>query len=232
MKKFLSFFLITFLILLGFNVKSDTFYLSPGTGGVGTATFTDDPVKIYTKTQTNIVNEYYNTYSTNYIYSTNVFNVDVVITVYTTNTPPTSFSLVLEAESGIIIAPFVKSATYISQSIDTQGFTGSGAASWTFSIPVAGNYFITALVNAPNVSQNSFFIGMDSLPTSLATQIWDINPVTVGFQNRNVSQRGNGSPDSNQILTRIFNLSAGNHTLYINGREANVQLDKLTITLQ
>ena len=62
--------------------------------------------------------------------------------------------------------------------------------------------------------------------------VWDINPITSGFEVRNVTWRGNGTPENSQFDPKIFNLTAGSHTFYIVGREPNTRLDKLTITLQ
>ena len=62
--------------------------------------------------------------------------------------------------------------------------------------------------------------------------IWDISPTTSGFENRTVSWRGTGTETVNEIVPKPFNLTAGSHTLIVRGREANVQIDSITITLQ
>jgi hypothetical protein len=54
--------------------------------------------------------------------------------------------------------------------------------------------------------------------------ISDINPFTVGFENRLLSWRGNGAFDNNEFVPRVFSLGAGVQTLYILGREAGVQI--------
>jgi hypothetical protein len=61
--------------------------------------------------------------------------------------------------------------------------------------------------------------------------IWDL-PVSSSFTNAVVSWRGNGTDGNNQFSPKVFSLSAGAHKLIIRGREANVQLGKITIIPQ
>jgi hypothetical protein len=58
--------------------------------------------------------------------------------------------------------------------------------------------------------------------------IWDVT-VTTGFEQQLVSWRGNGTDVSDQFVPQIFNLTAGTHRLIIVGREANTQLQSLSI---
>jgi hypothetical protein len=58
--------------------------------------------------------------------------------------------------------------------------------------------------------------------------IWDI-AVTVGFQARTVSWRGNGTFDGDQFALRMFMLSAGSHQIILRDREANAQLQDLGV---
>ena len=91
----------------------------------------------------------------------------------------------------------------------------------------AGNYVIRALVNAPNDGNNSFFLNLDGEPLA-PMMIWDI-PLTTGFEQRMVSWRGNGTDVNSQFLPKIFSLGAGAHQLIVRGREANTQLQSLSI---
>jgi hypothetical protein len=119
------------------------------------------------------------------------------------------------------------------QSANT-GVTAGGQALYTFNISVAGNYTVSALVNAPSTDNNSLFVIIDAQPTD-PTMIWDI-PVTTGFASRTVSWRGNGTVSSTspsgltaQYGQKVFSLMAGTHQLVIRGREANVQVGTITI---
>jgi parallel beta-helix repeat protein len=141
-------------------------------------------------------------------------------------TPPVQGSLTFQAPSGIITAPFVANNGYISQASDTSVDTG-GQAVYNFATTNSGLYVIEAIVNATNDSANSFYVNIDGQPTD-PTMIWDI-PVTSGFEQRLVSWRGNGTFDNDQFVPALFNLSAGTHQLIIIGREANTELQQISI---
>ena len=83
------------------------------------------------------------------------------------------------------------------------------------------------VVNASNDGSNSMFVNIDGEPANPG-MIWDI-PVTQGFEERTVSWRGNGTPDSPQFVTKTFNLSAGQHELIIRGREQQTLADKVEV---
>ena len=140
-------------------------------------------------------------------------------------TPPAG-TLTFQATSGTITAPFAVTGGYISQSVQT-GLTGGGQAVYAFTITNAGNYMIQALVNAGNSGANSYYVNIDAQPQDPG-MIWDM-PVTSGFEQRIISWRGNGTDVSNQFVPQIFNLTAGTHQLIIVGREANVQLQSLSV---
>jgi hypothetical protein len=133
----------------------------------------------------------------------------------------------IEAEAGTIAAPFVVAAGAISQPVTTD-LAGGGRATYSFTVTNAGDYVIRALVNAPSLTENSFYVNIDAEPQD-PYMTWDILPPTSGFENRIVSWRGNGTADSNEIARVVFTLQAGSHQLIIRGREANAQLDSLNI---
>jgi hypothetical protein len=147
------------------------------------------------------------------------------ITVTNVTTPPPS-TITFASDSGSITAPFTALNGLVSQAIET-GVTTGGRAAYTFNVTSAGNYTVSALVNAPNENANSLFVNIDSEPTD-PFMIWDI-PITSGLTSRAVSWRGNGSPLSNQFVPRVFTLSAGSHQLIVRGREPNVQLGAISI---
>ena len=142
--------------------------------------------------------------------------------------PPPPTGLTFQATSGVISAPFTTESGILSQPIETD-LSDSGRASYSFNIPLAGNYIITARVNAPSGGANSLFVNIDAEPTD-PTMIWDVLPTTAGFEPRTVGWRGNGTFDSPQFPTKVFWLSVGTHTLIIRGREALTGLDVITIT--
>ena len=133
----------------------------------------------------------------------------------------------IEAESGVITSPFVSSGGYISQAATTDIASG-GRATYSFTITNAGDYVIQVYVNAPSLTENSFYLNIDAEPQD-PNMAWDILPPSSGFENRIVSWRGNGTADANEIVPKIFNLTQGAHQLIIRGREANTQLDRFTI---
>jgi hypothetical protein len=132
----------------------------------------------------------------------------------------------IQATAGVINPPFGIREGSVSQPIST-GVTNGGRAVYTFTVTNAGDYLITASVNAPTSEANSFFVSIDATPAN-PTMVWDI-PVTHGFEQRTVSWRGDGTPDQDEIVPKRFPLSAGSHELIIVGREADVQLQEIHI---
>jgi type II secretory pathway pseudopilin PulG len=154
--------------------------------------------------------------------------------VGTTGTPtptPTPPSLFWEAEEGEIDPPFIIGGGYIYQ--ETSNYSDpslGGKALYRFTLVSPGDYLIKAVVDAPNTGANSFFINIDSEPV-YPTMVWDILPLTSGFEERTVSWRGSGSASNNEFNPKIFTLSAGDHELIVRGREANTLLDSLRMEL-
>lgn len=77
-------------------------------------------------------------------------------------------------------------------------------------------------------------MNIDAQPTD-PTMVWD-TPVTSSLTSETVSWRGNGvvssaSPSglTAQYAPKVFNLSAGTHTLIIRGREGLAQLGTITV---
>ena len=58
--------------------------------------------------------------------------------------------------------------------------------------------------------------------------VWQI-PVTSGFEPRLVNWQGAGTADAPQFVRQVFTLTAGAHQLIIRGREANTQLQSLSV---
>jgi hypothetical protein len=108
------------------------------------------------------------------------------------------------------------STTYWYQPLPSLGNSSGGTATYNVTITNAGDYEIQALVYAPNANANTFLVNIDSPPQN-PTMIWDITPLTSGFQERTVSWRGNGSAGNDQIVPTIFTLSTGQHQVIFVG---------------
>ena len=126
------------------------------------------------------------------------------------------FVLVLPLSAATVTAPFILTNGCLSQPERTE-LPDGGKAVINFNIPQAGNYVLYALVNAPGEDANSFYVNVDAPPEDPA-MIWDID-VTNGFEERTVNWRGKGTAESDEIVPKCFNLSAGAHKLIIVGRE-------------
>jgi regulation of enolase protein 1 (concanavalin A-like superfamily) len=135
--------------------------------------------------------------------------------------------IILQAPLGAVTGLFVITNGYIYQPVGTDQPNG-GRAAYTFTVGTAGTYVIKALVNAPDTGANSFFVNIDAEPQAPG-MIWDISALTSGFEWRAVSWRGTGTSTSNQFAPVIFSLQPGDHQVIIRGREANAQLQSLTI---
>lgn len=142
--------------------------------------------------------------------------------------PPPAGTLTFAAGSGILTAPFAMASGYVSQSVET-GVTNGGQAVYGFTTTNSGDYVIQALVNAANDGANSFYVNIDGQPQD-PDMICDL-PLTTGFEQRIVSWRGNGTFDNDQFIPKVFTLAPGPHQLVVVGREANVQLQSLSILL-
>jgi hypothetical protein len=125
-------------------------------------------------------------------------------------------AITLPLEAATVSAPLVFTNGYISQPEQTELADG-GKAIFNFTITNAGNYVIQAVVSAPAEDANSFYVNVDAQPED-PMMIWDID-VTNGFEERTVSWRGNGTPESDEFVPKRFKLSAGAHKLIIVGRE-------------
>ncbi|MDB5039194.1 MAG: hypothetical protein JWQ35_2722, partial [Bacteriovoracaceae bacterium] len=105
----------------------------------------------------------------------------------------------LDASAGTIQAPLYLNSTGAIQQDKSASVIdiNSGSATYSINIPVAGNYVLDVLVNAPNENSNSFWLNIDAQPLN-PTMIWDVTALTTGFETRTVSLRGNGTVTNNQ----------------------------------
>lgn len=134
----------------------------------------------------------------------------------------TPLGLTFGAHQGIITAPYVINGdNSISQAPATSEPDTGGSAVFDFKVVAAGNYKVTAEVDAVDAGANSCFIQMDGQPTS-PDHIWD-TPVTVGFASHDATWRLlSGS-------TKVWTLSSGLHQLIIRGREADLKIKGISV---
>lgn len=130
--------------------------------------------------------------------------------------------------AGTLSAPFtVNAGGYISQAAETTLASG-GRAVYGFTITNAGDYTIVINVNAADTGSDSVFINIDAEPTD-PTMIWDVLPLTSGFEQRTVGWRGTGDNVNPQFPAKAFTLAVGAHQLIIRGREANAQIGQISL---
>jgi glucose/arabinose dehydrogenase len=146
---------------------------------------------------------------------------------------PANFTAQFEAEAGSLVAPM----TIINQAAASggqyvaatsgSGTTGSnGSVSFTVNVPTAGAYAVWARVLAVDGFSDSLFVSVDGA----SEDVFDTSPngFSTNFQWIRVNGRGGGAAYS--INPRIFNLSAGTHTIRFRHREPNSGLDRVILT--
>ena len=124
--------------------------------------------------------------------------------------------ITLLASAAEVSAPMVFTNGYLAQPERTE-LPAGGKAVFSFAATNAGDYLIKVLVDGEGEDSNSFYVNVDAQPED-PMMIWDFD-VTSGYQERTVSWRGNGTPESNEIVPKKFKLTVGAHKLIIIGRE-------------
>jgi hypothetical protein len=151
----------------------------------------------------------------------------VSITVSSAPAPPTNVRIVVEAES----ANRLRSPMVAQSQGDTRYITNTSAnagyARFDVNIPKSGTYVIWGRVQAPSEAADSFYVSADGGTRDIydtAEGKW-----SSAWQWTVVNGRGaTGGP--NAITQRKFTLSAGQHSLQFDGREAGSRLDRILIT--
>jgi hypothetical protein len=134
----------------------------------------------------------------------------------------------LSASAAVLTAPMILTNNAVSlDSGDQAEITNGGAAVFTFTITNSGDYVVETLVNAPSDNCNSFFVNMDDAPEG-QDMTWDIE-LTIGFEKRLVSQRGDGSPFTPEFAPMRFALTPGAHKVIIVGREPGAEVKTVTL---
>lgn len=125
--------------------------------------------------------------------------------------------VVFDASNTVVTAPMTL-IDGVLQQIERTELPKSGTAVITINVPLAGEYILRGLVDAPAADADSFYLDFDQPPTD-PTAIWDIPAWVGGFAWRAVTRRGNGNTDVPEFEPMVFSLSAGQHRLFIAGRE-------------
>lgn len=140
--------------------------------------------------------------------------------------------LSVEAESATVTAPMSKVADanasggqYLTLPVGGVG----GKASIAVTVPTAGDYIVWGRVLAPTDTANSFHAAIDADTidndaVDNVSTIWDLPISAIWVWNKVNMRIAAGNTDLKVTLT------AGAHTIYLNGREAGAQLDRVILT--
>lgn len=132
------------------------------------------------------------------------------------------------AENGTLTYPFTveekNGIKYAFSSVSNQGL-----AVYTFEILTSSFYNIICSMIAPDDGHNSLFIGIDN-PYFSDRMVWDI-PVKTNWQPSVASWRGDGTWNKSEFVPKSWYLKSGPHTLYIGGREPNVLISSITMSM-
>jgi hypothetical protein len=112
-----------------------------------------------------------------------------------------------------------------------SGTVDQGQASYTFQVDQPGSFRLEAMINSQGGgNRNSFFVGLDSQsPANNQEFAWDTTEGST-WEWDVVSLRGPGGDHlTADYDPKIWDLSPGQHTFVINGREANSWLDQLRL---
>lgn len=142
--------------------------------------------------------------------------------------PGTPVRIYFEAESGQLTEPMsaIADANVSGGKYIASGTANSGSASYTFTVPVSGEYVIWCRVLAPKDGQDSFTVAIDDGQEDIfdcAEGTW-----STSWQWSRVNGRAGGSPLT--LNPRVFNLTEGEHKLVIRAWDANTGLDRIIIT--
>lgn len=141
---------------------------------------------------------------------------------------PLMGGLIFEAEDGLIESPFAVASGAIAQPSEVSNPASGGRARYRVTIPSTGDYRMEVEVDAATTGSNSFYIEFDAEPTE-AADVCDIISLTTGVETRGVNHRGAGAFDNPEFQPKVWNLTAGEHILYVRGREASTELDSWAI---
>lgn len=102
--------------------------------------------------------------------------------------------------------------------IDESGFASQATAQLQIEIAQSGNYYLWGRVKGPDINHRSLYVSIDNG----AEFTWQFD--------YNNTWHWDALGELNGNDPKIFNLSAGRHTLKIRGRETRVALDRIILT--
>lgn len=127
----------------------------------------------------------------------------------------------IDAEEGNLVSPIRISENGEYIYTPTGNHTNyAGYASFIFNVNEIGTYEILVDVHAPDEDHNSFFVGFDESVQGQDDFVWDVR-VTQNFEEQIVTTK-NGKNE--------WDLTIGQNTLFIFGREANTKIDGLKLS--
>jgi len=101
-------------------------------------------------------------------------------------------------------------------------------ALYGFEIVTNGTYYFQANVRATNSGTDSLFFDINSIPNT-PSNIWDVIPVTTGFEDRRIGARGSGTFDNPSYPTNFYYLTAGEYKMFFYAREPNLSISNISV---
>jgi parallel beta-helix repeat protein len=135
----------------------------------------------------------------------------------------------IEAEAGALTNPmgiFTETSLAAGTRYIGSPTPDQGTATFSFSVPTAGDYVIWCRVLAAADVSDSFYASVDG-GTEIPYRASEGTP-SPSWKWTRVNQRIPGPTFA--VSPRVFSFSQGTHTLVIRGREANTFLDRLVVT--
>lgn len=134
------------------------------------------------------------------------------------------FNIYQEAENMTLKSPMIKAndgsasgGAYITASQGTTSTSPVPEATFQFTIPEAGTYYLWLSMNGPDLNSDALYIGIDNT--------WDrVYPVSNGVYEWIKVEISHGSANYG------FNLSSGNHTVRIGHGEINAKADAIYLS--
>ena len=135
-------------------------------------------------------------------------------------------SIQVSVDSGTLTGPMKIDKDSNGVKYASSGVRDQGSVSYTIYVTDPGQYSIWAKVLAPDSNHDSFYVSIDGGPEDIydtAEKKWKNK-----WQWTAVNGRAGSGPAS--VPVRLFNLSAGQHTITFRARETNSTLASLIVT--
>jgi hypothetical protein len=104
--------------------------------------------------------------------------------------------------------------------------TDTGTATWTFSVPTAGNYFVWCRVLGPTGEKDSFYVSPQGGNEDIYDDVENWSPQ---WQWTRLNGRA-GTPNPMTLDPRVVTLVQGTNTISFRGREKESKVDRIIIT--